>query len=144
VVPLGADALIGDGLERLSLAERRDLHLDPSVNADLLAAGVGLAADLLVEDGQVVVGQVEHGPHDVLAGVVDDVADAAGPVLGEDREAQPVVVQNRGLAGLEGRRLMAVMTAPLDHRAGVEVGAVREVPHAREAARPGTQSVEPS
>src|SRR5205085_1449269 len=93
------------------------------------SGGIELAADFLIEDRHLGVAQFEHRAGDELARVVDDVSDSAAPIFAEDRKAQSVIVEDRGPPGLQGRRAMAVMAAPIRDGLRVEVGSVREIPH---------------
>src|SRR3954470_693716 len=86
VVALDVEALVGQRLDRLALAQRGDADFDPLVDPRFLAGGVHLAHHLEVQDREVRLLEVEEDAHDVLAGVVNDVGDAATPVLAEDRE----------------------------------------------------------
>lgn len=131
VVTLNADALIRYGFDCLAFAERGDFDLQSAIDADVFPGGVKLANDFLIQNGEIVLGKIEDGSHDVFAGIVDYVAYAAAPIFGEDREAQSVVVEDCGFSGFEVRRFVPEVAGPVRHGAGIEVGTVRKIPHAK-------------
>jgi hypothetical protein len=129
VVLVKTRALIGDSFDGQPSAQRADGDFDVLVGSVFVAEVVGESADFEVERVHVGVAEFEERPHDVFAGVVLDVADAAAPVFAENRKAKSVVVQHDGLGQFERRGAMAVVTRPLGDGFGVEIGTVGKVKH---------------